>query len=315
MLTAIGRAAARRVLLSNRAATSPPTQGLLASRLPNAPSLPAAGRALSISAWMRWPAKAPGVKKTKKASTTTTKKGGTKTAAAKKKTKKATTKKAAAPKKKKVKKELTPEEKDKVDLKQLKKMALLKGPTRLPGSLWAVYVANNMGAVQGKLTDRMKVISSGFAQLPKSEKESLRSTAQSNQDSNKLAHQQWVNSHPVEAIYIANLARRRIARKANKPRVYLIHDERLPKRASSPYPLFIKSRFSQAKSQNGDASSKETFRAISEEWRSMSESEKQPFKEAATLESAKSSALFKEIKEKARVYWKNQEGSARRVSL
>ncbi|EFY89737.1 HMG box protein [Metarhizium acridum CQMa 102] len=310
MLTAIGRAAARRVLLPSKIAASKLTtqlpHGSVAYRLPKALTLLVAARPLTVSAWMRSPAKISG-SKTKRTGTATKKKTTKKASATKKKTKK-----AAAPKRQ-TKKVLTPEEKEKADLRHLKKMALLKGPTLLPESAWAVYVTNNIGAGEGKLTERIKGISSRFAGLSESEKEGLKSTAQSNHDANKNTRQQWVEAHPVEAIYMANIARRRIARKTNKSRIYLIHDERLPKRARSAYALFIKSRFSKVNSQSGSSTVQDTFRAMSEEWRSMSESEKQPFKEAAASEMEKSAALLKELKEKARAYWKAQGGVARQV--
>ncbi|KAK9439334.1 High mobility group, HMG1/HMG2 [Metarhizium brunneum] len=315
MLTAIGRAAARRVLLPSRTAASKhATQlphGSVAYRLPNALTLLVAARPMTVSAWMRSPAKTSG-SKTKRTSTATKEKKTKKTTTKKASAAKKKTKKAAAPKRK-TKKVLTPEEKEKADLRELKKMALLKRPTQLPESAWAVYVTNNIGAGEGKVTERIKEVSSRFAGLSESEKEGLKSTAQSNHDANKNTRQQWVESHPVEAIYIANIARRRIARKTNKSRLYLIHDERLPKRARSAYALFIKSRFSQVNSQSGSSTAQDTFRAMSEEWRSMSESEKQPFEEAAASEVEKSAALFKELKEKARVYLKAQGGAARHV--
>ncbi|KHN94487.1 HMG box protein [Metarhizium album ARSEF 1941] len=313
MLTAIGRAAARRVLQPGRTAASRLTtrlpRGSVGYRSPNALSIFAAARALSVSARVRSPAKAPG-SKTKKSSSTATKKK--KATATKKKATRKKTKKAATPKKR-TKKELTPEDKEKAELGQLKKMALLKGPSLLPDSAWSVYTSRNIGTGEGTLTDKIKGLSSRFAELSESQKEDLKSTAQSNQNANKTTRQKWVESQPVEAIYLANIARRRIARKTNKTRLFLIHDDRLPKRARSPYALFIKSRFSQVNSQPGSGTSQDSFRAMSEEWRSMSESEKQPFKEAAVSESEKSAVLFKDLKEKARAYWKAQGGAASQV--
>lgn len=111
---------------------------------------------------------------------------------------------------------------------------------------------------------------------------------------------------------MANVARRRIARKTNKSRIFLIHDSRLPKRSGSPYTLFIKSRFSQANSgSNGTA--QDTFRAVSKEWRSLSESEKQSYRDEAAKEAAQSQAEFKELKEKAKAYVKAQKGSLSQV--
>jgi ribonuclease D len=112
---------------------------------------------------------------------------------------------------------------------------------------------------------------------------------------------------------MANIARRRIARKLDKSRIYLIHDERLPKRAGTPYTLFIKSRFSEANSRSTSGTAQDTFRAMSEEWRSMSESDKKPFQDAAAAEVETSKAQLKELKEKAKAYWKAEGGAASQV--
>lgn len=170
MLTAIGRAAARRVLLPSRTASSKLTQlprGPVVFRLPNASTVFAGARPLSVSAWLREPTKTASTGKTKKTTatkkkTTTTKK---KTTATKKKAKK-----VVAPKKK-AKKVLSPEEQDKADLRLLKKMALLKGPALLPDSAWSVFVSNNITTGQGKLTDQIKDVSAKFSGLSVSEKE------------------------------------------------------------------------------------------------------------------------------------------------
>lgn len=112
---------------------------------------------------------------------------------------------------------------------------------------------------------------------------------------------------------MANIARRRIARKLDKSRIYLIHDDRQPKRARTPYTLFVKSRFSQVNSGMAGGTAQDTFRAMSEEWRSLSESDKQSFKDEAAKEAETSQVLFKDIKEKARAYCKAQKGSPSQV--
>ena len=73
--------------------------------------------------------------------------------------------------KKKAKKVLTPEEKEKAEIKELKNMALLKGPSLLPETLWSVYVADNLPSGQGKLTDKIKEVASRFSGLSEYEKD------------------------------------------------------------------------------------------------------------------------------------------------
>lgn len=316
MLTAIGRVAARRApvpKLTTRLLQGPANR-------PNA--LPfAAARPLVISTWMRSPEKGapPTGSKAKKTTAATdkkktkpaTKKKAKKPATKKKKAKKA--KKPAAKATKKPKKELTPEEKDKADLKELKKMALLKGPALLPDSGWSVYVADNVAAGQGKVTDQIKQVAEKYTRLSEPEKERLKAIAATNNTANKENRQKWIESFPPEAIYMANIARRRIARKLDKSRIYLIHDDRQPKRARTSFTLFIKSRFPQVNSGMASGTAQDAFRAMSEEWRSLSESDKQSFKDEAAKEAETSQVLLKDIKEKARAYCKAQKRSPGQV--
>ncbi|POR31060.1 Uncharacterized protein TPAR_08726 [Tolypocladium paradoxum] len=295
MLTSIGRAAARRALASITTTTG--TTKLAPRTVALHGALPV--RSFSVSAWAR---AAPASTAKPAASKTKAKKK----APAKKKTKKTA---AAAPKKAKKKKAPTPEEKEKSELRELKKMALLKGPTLLPDSAWSVYVSENLPSGQGTLTDKIKEVASRFGGLSESEKDSLRTTAQSNQVTNKQTRQEWIESHPPEAIYMANIARRRLGRKLNKSRVYLIHDTRLPKRAGTPYTLFIKSRF-QGASDGGSASAQDAFRAMSGEWKAMSEADKKPFRDMAEAEVRKSSESLRVLKDKARAYWKEHKGGS-----
>lgn len=166
-LTAIGRAAARRGLLSSRTATRNfGARPALASVRRIDASQYLSLRSLSISAATRSPAKSStGSKTTKK----------TKSAAPKKKkkavAKKKPAKKPALKKAKKPKKAVTPEEKEKSELRQLRKMALLKGPQLLPESAWSVYMSDNMRAGQGSLSDKVKELSQSFANVSASEKD------------------------------------------------------------------------------------------------------------------------------------------------
>ena len=107
---------------------------------------------------------------------------------------------------------------------------------------------------------------------------------------------------------MANIARRRLGRKLDKKRVYLIHDERLPKRAGTPYTLFIKERFAGANYPSG--SSTDAFRAISQEWKALSDLEKQPYVTRARAETQRSQAELRTIKDKAKVYWRQHDGGS-----
>lgn len=138
MLTAIGRASVQRVLVQGSAlAARRATVAAPAFVKATAP----ASRAFTTSLRVRLPAAA-GKKATKTKKDTTTKKAATKPKAA-------AAKKKAAPKPKavkKVKKEVTPEAKLKKDIKNLKAIALLDEPKKLPENSWTVFTAENVKA-------------------------------------------------------------------------------------------------------------------------------------------------------------------------
>ncbi|KAG6011251.1 hypothetical protein E4U43_008454 [Claviceps pusilla] len=322
MFIAIGRAAARRALLPNKTAAP----GLrLTTRLvrdsagqANAALAPASARTLILSARLLSPTKTAAAdststggkaKKTtaattKNKSTTTKKKPAAKKKAAAKKKRVVKKKVAKKPKKKpaakKPKKKLTPEEKEKAKLKELKKLALLKGPALLPESAWLVHSTQSVKTGEGPVTARIKVAAESFAKLSEAEKERLKSIAEKNHTINKETRDKWVNAYPPEAIYMANLARRRLARKFNKSRVFLLHDDRQPRRAVPAYAMFIKSRYAQVKDDS--ATGPDAFRSMSEEWKSLSDSDKQSFKDESVKDLEKQQAQFQKIREKAKAY-------------
>lgn len=111
----------------------------------------------------------------KKSRTTATKKKPAakkttaKKATATKKTRKTAAKKAAP--KKRVKKVLDPEAKRKVEVRELKKTALLHEPKRLPDKAWLVYVAQNMKNVTPEaLGDTIKGLATDYNSLSTSDK-------------------------------------------------------------------------------------------------------------------------------------------------
>ncbi|KAL7824233.1 hypothetical protein V8C26DRAFT_385355 [Trichoderma gracile] len=314
MLSSAALAAARRVLASSGAAAPWQQFSGLATRALvlrlAAPSV----RTISLSATMRSPAaKATAAKKTTtkaKSSGTTTKKSTTSKKAAKPKAKKpakkavkkkAATKKPKAAKKKKV---LTDEQKERLEVRKLKQMALLKGPTFLPETAWSVYMVDNMRGSTGgdPLGDKVKALATSFKNLPAAEKERLTAIGNSNKIANQEAKKRWIESFPPEAIYTANLARRRLARKTDKSKLYLLHDERLPHRGGSGFTLYIKEQFS----QTGADTAKDAMRAMSERWKSMSDDEKAPYVKEAGEQNKVNGDKVKDLRKKGELYWKEK---------
>lgn len=175
MLSSAALVAARRVLTSTGAAAPLRQSIVLAARAlvlrPAAPSL----RLIGTSAPLRAAAAKATKSKSKSTKSSAKKPAGKKTAKpkAKKPVKKKVVKKKKVatkkPKKAPKKKVLTDEQKDRLEIKRLKQMALLKGPTLLPETAWNVFLIDNIRAGEGPLTDKVKILSTSFKNLPEAE--------------------------------------------------------------------------------------------------------------------------------------------------
>lgn len=245
-------------------------------------------------------AKKPAAKKTT-ASKTTTKKATAKAKAAPKK--KATKKKAAAkkPAKKRVKKVLTEEEKERVKIRKLREIALLKEePTRLPTGAWMVYVSRRAKEASKdddkfKLTDLVPLVAQDFKSLPEetlevrlgcvnkerekereppadTRKQSLNAQAEENKVANQVTRRNWVDSYSADRIHKANLARRLLKKKYSVSSLQ-IPDPRFPKRSLTVYVSYAKSRIASADLAN--LSAKEKIRTIAGEWKKLGPEERQ----------------------------------------
>lgn len=79
------------------------------------------------------------------------------------------TKKAAPKKKKAAKKPLTPEEKEKKEIRDLRARALLSGPSLLPESTWSVYLSENASSGDSTLMEKVKQLSTTFKTISEME--------------------------------------------------------------------------------------------------------------------------------------------------
>lgn len=176
MLTYASRAVARRVV-TRRTAVAARVYVSYGSTVTRA----IVARGFSSSQWRRLAAKGANAEEgTKKAAKkTTTKKTTTatkKTTAAKKKAapKKKPAAKKAVKKPKKAKVVLTPEQKEKLKLRELKKASLLnKAPTLKPNRSWSVFVSQNHSKVGGDLPflERVKKLKVEWDGMTESEKQ------------------------------------------------------------------------------------------------------------------------------------------------
>ncbi|KAF4782340.1 HMG box protein [Colletotrichum scovillei] len=281
MLTAIGRAAAQRVLLRTAPLAVPRTQ-LAVVRA-------ASCRGFATSQWARMPAtKAATTTKTKTKTTAAKKKPATKAkkpAAKKPKAKKKVAVKKAAPKKKKVKKVvLTPEQQKRLRVRELKAAALLEEPKKLPTNTFRVYAEQQFATEPTsdlKLTDRVKGIAESYKNLSSYEVQRLEETAEANKLTNNAAYKSWVESLQPTVVAEANRARLRLRNLTGKQVPRTIRDDRLPKRPHNAYALFVKARFGSGDYSNHTGKASENMQAIGNEWKQMSPPEKIAYEELA----------------------------------
>ncbi|CAK7239753.1 MAG: hypothetical protein STHCBS139747_001188 [Sporothrix thermara] len=228
-------------------------------------------------------------------------------AAAEKKRAAAAKKKAAAAKaaeiakKKKAaakKKAMTPEEKTKLQVRELKKVALLKEPAKLPEHPWILFIAENTkgtktgDGVKANLGKIMPELSQSFKALSPLELQRLRDTADQNRAANAAAHKEWVESHTAAQVADANRARTQLNRIA-KTKHRVIQDARLPKRPTSSFSLFTKERWA-----TGEFSGRplaEAARTLAAEWKSLPQNERQHYDDLAKTESEQYSKEMESI--------------------
>ncbi|RDA83575.1 hypothetical protein CP532_4763 [Ophiocordyceps camponoti-leonardi (nom. inval.)] len=291
-----------------------------------------ARRALSTSSWLRDPATATAtVKKepaTKKASTTTKKatastsssssstnkaKAKAKPAAAKKKAPAKAKKAAAAPKKKKKAapakkkkkptrkpvKPLTPEQKERIKLRYLKMVSLWKGPNTRAPQPWSLYIADSMSNTsEAGSRNKFNELYARYSRLSAAERQSLEARAAANREWNKREASRWIKSYPIEVIYLANIARRRLIRITKKARQY-IHDDRQPKRPAGALARFIHDRYD----KNRGARQPDIMRALVGDWKGMSEAERKPWVDQAEADKARCKGQFDNFLSRAKKYW------------
>ncbi|KAG6363329.1 hypothetical protein INS49_008426 [Diaporthe citri] len=226
---------------------------------------------------------------------TTSKAKGTATKA--KKTAKAPAKKkkaVAKPKRpviKKKKKELTPEQKQAVLKRELKRKSLAgQEPKSLPATRWVVFMSNALkGKPSGGIGDtgkKMTAMSAEFKSLSPAELERLEETATQNKAVNAGNWKTWIESHSVAEIQEANVARKRLKREFNMtPFPIRLVDERLPKRpATAPYAYFVKAKRADGPKTTG----RQHFtKELSEEWHALSAAEKKPYQDLAAAENSR----------------------------
>ncbi|KAF7537552.1 hypothetical protein G7054_g3618 [Neopestalotiopsis clavispora] len=294
MLTTFGRAAVQRLPLRTIATSS------VVSRLVSRAALTQRGLSVSVSDLSRSGALRSFATKTetsKKPAKKATKKTTTKTkAAAKPKPKKKVKKVVKKPVARKVKKPLSPERQEKLEIKELKKTSLYavepKAKDKLPAVAYILYISEQLkgtsrdiAATQAAFTETTQQ----WKSISSSELARLKRTAEENKLQNEAKYKAWVESYPVEEIQKANRARQLLKRKYDCPKkvLHLLKDDRRPMGTRGPFAYFTKARWASGDFENRSAP--EVLKIVSEEWKNMSESDKTPYIELYHADQARRS--------------------------
>ncbi|KAI0459409.1 hypothetical protein F5B21DRAFT_499589 [Xylaria acuta] len=233
------------------------------------------------------------VSTSKSAETTSAKKPAKKPATKKlakkpaiKKTKaKAKPKPKPKPTPKRAKRPVSEERKTMLERQSLKRTALFAEPNSLPTHVYQAFVVEK---TQGKTDGRavvnvMASVGRDFKALPSHEMERLKSVVGQNKLTNAATYKAWVESHSVQEIYDANLARKALKRKYRFPKksVKLIRDDRIPKKPTTAFGLFTKARWASGDYSSGGAPISEIASKIANQWKGLTAAERKPYEDLA----------------------------------
>ncbi|KAG9246326.1 hypothetical protein BJ878DRAFT_497611 [Calycina marina] len=224
---------------------------------------------------------------------------GKKSATKKTKKKKVVKKVAKNPVKKKVKKALTPEQALNKDIKELKVQAL-NPPKPKPSTAWLVVCDEVRSQDPHTIgTASMKNASARYKSLTNNEIAEYNRIASQNKVTNNIAFKQWIESHTPDEIRLANNARTQLKRKTSKkPGAKslawpLLHDDRIPKHAKTPWLLFSVERW--ASGDLAHVPMLEAQKIISKEWQGLSGAEKKKYLDQSQSERTRYVAEYKTV--------------------
>ncbi|KAJ5249043.1 hypothetical protein N7468_000494 [Penicillium chermesinum] len=195
-----------------------------------------------------------------------------------------TTKKKPAPKKKALtekQKEQKEKKKEAEHIKQLKETALVT-PKKLPDRAYNLAFPQVYASIRPHEPSHKEAFAKTIVKLkemPQYELEQYKTQAEANRAANEAAYEAWLKTFTPLQIKDANIARRALGRLRNKTRVHLLKDDRLVKRPMNAYMQFQIERRS-----GGDFMHlriDETSSRISEEWKNMTEREREPYEQKA----------------------------------
>ncbi|KAI1756710.1 hypothetical protein F4782DRAFT_278456 [Xylaria castorea] len=300
MLFSISRSATRRLASTNFATSFARSVVFRATTKPqsNAPGIykpssqgirgfASAGRPKKVStsaSAVTTPAKKPAKKPVKKPAKKLTVKR-TKAKAKPKLKAKAKPKAKAQAKPKRTKKPVSDERKAILERQSLKRIALFAEPKTLPVQPYQLFITEAAkGKGDGKgMIDKMAALGRDFRALPSHRIEQLRSVTEQNRLTNAAAYKAWVESHPVQKVYDANMARKTLKKKFNFPKrsLKVIRDARFPQRPATAFALFTKARWASGEYATSGTSAARLSSKVAIEWKGLTAAERQPYETLA----------------------------------
>ncbi|KAN0117406.1 hypothetical protein V8E51_003383 [Hyaloscypha variabilis] len=302
MLSTIGRAAIRRVVGRGPQSTNSALRSLWHLQYTGTFHDPNSSSALSKSSSSLGRCYATATKAASKPKATTAKTA--KPAVAKKAVKKPVkklakkkvVKKLKAKPKGRPKKILTPEEAKKAAARQVvkeQKAKALSPPKNLPQTAWTVLASEWAKAHPEGKPSPLIGASAKYKSLSPAELEQYNHVANQNKAANAIAYKQWVESHTPEQIRLANNARTQLRTKDPLHTWKPIHDDRRPKRPSTPMVFFAKERYASGDLKGiplGDNS-----RLVSREWAALSPSDRKAYEDLAIADRQRYAQEFKTV--------------------
>ncbi|KAK3700953.1 hypothetical protein LTR37_015659 [Vermiconidia calcicola] len=222
-------------------------------------------------------------------------------------------KKKPAPKRQ-AKKELTDEQKAAKDAKIAKakitdlKKAALSPPSNRGPNAWNEFFAERMKSVNAKemqgpdrrqkMSQVLQPIVAEWKSLSPADLEHYNHLSHQSTEAVQAEYKRWVESHTVEQIHVANLARAQLRRKLGDKakgttRYPHISDQRAVKRPASAFIQFSVNR--QASGDFKNIAVTERVKLIAQEWKALNEGEKEKYKNLQNQDRSRYSAEYNDV--------------------
>ncbi|KAE9376948.1 hypothetical protein N431DRAFT_401543 [Stipitochalara longipes BDJ] len=187
-------------------------------------------------------------------------------------------------------------EEAKKDAVKAQKAKALSLPKNLPQTAWTVLASEWAKAHPSQPatgTSPLTAAAAKYKSLSPAELEHYNHLANQNKTANAIAYKQWVESYTPEQIRVANNARAQLRTKDPLHTWKPIHDDRNPKRPSSPLIFFAKEKYA-----SGDLKGitlGDNARLVAREWAALSPSDRKAYENLALADKQRYAQEFKTV--------------------